>query len=78
MRLVVVPALAVWLVASVASAHAVHYDLRGRADLPLAALGNATGHGTLTLPAGATWLVLRTGSSPGVVIAFNLLGGVWP
>jgi len=44
-----------------------HYDLRGRADLPLADLGNATGHGTLTLPAGATWLVLRTGSSPGVV-----------
>jgi hypothetical protein len=44
-----------------------HYDLRGRADLPLADLGNATGHGTLTLPTGATWLVVRTGSSPGVV-----------
>jgi hypothetical protein len=44
-----------------------HYDLRGRADLPLADLGNATSHGTLSLPAGATWLVLRTGSSPGVV-----------
>jgi hypothetical protein len=44
-----------------------HYDLRGRADLPLADLGNATGHGTLTLPTGASWLVVRTGSSPGVV-----------
>ena len=44
-----------------------HYDLRGRADLPLADLGNATGHGTLTLPAGATWLVVRAGSLPGVV-----------
>jgi hypothetical protein len=44
-----------------------HYDLRGRVDLPLADLGNAPGHGTLTLPTGATWLVVHTGSSPGVV-----------
>jgi Caspase domain len=44
-----------------------HYDLRGRADLPLADLGNSPGHGTLTLPTGASWLVVRIGSSPGVV-----------
>jgi hypothetical protein len=44
-----------------------HYDLRGRADLPLADLGNATDHGTLTLPAGASWLVVGTGASPSVM-----------
>ncbi|HWU86721.1 MAG TPA: caspase family protein [Kofleriaceae bacterium] len=44
-----------------------HYDLRGRADLVLADLGSAAGHGKLTLPAGATWLVMRTVSSRAVV-----------
>jgi hypothetical protein len=44
-----------------------HYDLRGRDDLPLADLGATAGHGTLSLPIGATWLILRTGSSRTVV-----------
>jgi Caspase domain len=35
-----------------------HYDLRGRAEIPLADLG-VKGRGRLTLPAGATWLVAR-------------------
>jgi hypothetical protein len=43
------------------------YDLRGRTDLPLADLGSVTEHGTLTLPPGATWLVLRAGSVQSVV-----------
>jgi hypothetical protein len=44
-----------------------HYDLRGRNDLVLADLGSAAAHGKLTLPAGATWLVMRTVSSRIVV-----------
>lgn len=39
-----------------------HYDLRGRADITLAHLG-AGGRGRLTLPADATWLVVRGGDS---------------
>ncbi len=35
-----------------------HYDLRGRADIPLADLG-ARGRGRLTVPDGATWIVSR-------------------
>ena len=44
-----------------------HYDLRGRADFPLADLGDTVEHGTLRLPAGAAWLVLGTGSARTVV-----------
>lgn len=43
-----------------------HYDLRGRADIPLADLGHARDRGQLTVPDGATWLVLAA-SGTGVV-----------
>ncbi|MGH2901693.1 MAG: caspase family protein, partial [Solirubrobacteraceae bacterium] len=35
------------------------YDLRGRADLALADLGEGSERGMLTLPRGATWLIMR-------------------
>jgi hypothetical protein len=35
------------------------YDLRGRADLALADLGDGSERGMLTLPRGAAWLVMR-------------------
>lgn len=43
-----------------------HYDLRGRADIVLADLGRARDRGQLTVPDGATWLVLADGAT-GVV-----------
>lgn len=39
-----------------------HYDLRGRADISLAALATRD-RGRLTLPDGATWLVARNGDT---------------
>jgi len=39
-----------------------HYDLRGRADISLAAL-EGHGRGRLTVPDGATWLVVRGGDT---------------
>ena len=44
-----------------------HYDLRGRAEVPLVDLGSARGRGRLTVPEGATWLVIA-GSSTGNVV----------
>lgn len=44
-----------------------HYDFRGRADVMLADLGSSRDRGTLTLPDGATWLVV-SGSSTGNVV----------
>jgi hypothetical protein len=40
-----------------------HYDVRGRAELALANLGEDRTRGQLTLPAGASWLVARAGES---------------
>jgi hypothetical protein len=44
-----------------------HYDLRGRAEIVLADLAAARGRGRLTLPDGATWLIVRGGPSGQVV-----------
>ena len=44
-----------------------HYDLRGRADLALADLGDGSERGMLTLPRGATWLVMRIAPARSVV-----------
>ncbi|HUQ07437.1 MAG TPA: caspase family protein [Kofleriaceae bacterium] len=38
-----------------------HYDLRGRADVVLVDLGSDKGRGLLTVPADASWLVVREG-----------------
>ncbi|MGH2898102.1 MAG: caspase family protein, partial [Solirubrobacteraceae bacterium] len=50
-----------------------HYDLRGRADIPLADLSAARGRGRLTLPDNATWLVVR-GGAPGTVVGEIMAG----
>lgn len=50
-----------------------HYDLRGRADIALADLGAARGRGLLTVPEGATWLIVR-GSSTGTVVGEIVAG----
>ena len=50
-----------------------HYDLRGRADIALADFGAAHGHGRLTVPDGATWLVVR-GTAPGTVVGEIVAG----
>ena len=47
-----------------------HYDLRGRADVVLADLGSDKTRGRLTLPDGATYLVMReTGGVVGEIVA---------
>lgn len=45
-----------------------HYDLRGRADVVLASLG-AKGRGKLTVPDGATWLIVRGSDVVGELVA---------
>src|SRR5262249_55722709 len=44
-----------------------HYDLRGRSDVTLTELALDRTRGTLTVPDGASWLVVRDGPSPSVV-----------
>jgi hypothetical protein len=44
-----------------------HYDLRGRAEVTLTDLGSDKGRGRLTLPADATYLVMRGSLTGGVV-----------
>ncbi|HUS32665.1 MAG TPA: caspase family protein [Kofleriaceae bacterium] len=43
------------------------YDLRGRADLTLSRLAPDNARGTLVVPPGATWLVVRTSPSKTVI-----------
>lgn len=50
-----------------------HYDLRGRAEVVLADLGAARGRGRLTVPDGATWLVVR-GAASGTVVGEIVAG----
>lgn len=51
-----------------------HYDLRGRADVALSELAADRGRGKLTLPADATYLVMR-GSLGGAVVGEIAAGG---
>ena len=44
-----------------------HYDLRGRADLALADLGSDKTRGKLTVPASASWLIVRDGGRGAIV-----------
>jgi len=44
-----------------------HYDVRGRAELALARLGEDRTRGQLTLPTGASWLIARIGVADSVV-----------
>lgn len=44
-----------------------YYDLRGRTDVVLADLARGTARGQLTVPDGATWLVLRAGGVVGEI-----------
>jgi hypothetical protein len=44
-----------------------HYDVRGRAELALANLGDDRTRGQLTVPTSATWLVAREGDSDSIV-----------
>jgi hypothetical protein len=44
-----------------------HFDVRGRAELALANLGGDKTRGQLTVPTGATWLVVREGGSDSIV-----------
>jgi hypothetical protein len=44
-----------------------HYDLRGKADLALANLGGDGNRGNLTLPASASWFVVRDGGRGAIV-----------
>jgi hypothetical protein len=44
-----------------------YYDLRGRSEVALTDLGSDEGRGRLTLPAGATYLVMRGSLTGGVV-----------
>jgi hypothetical protein len=44
-----------------------HYDLRGRADIVLVDLGSDRTRGRLTVPADASWLVVRDGGRDAIV-----------
>jgi hypothetical protein len=44
-----------------------HYDLRGRADLALVDLGSDKTRGKLTVPASASWLIVRDGGRGAIV-----------